>query len=183
MSANPILVKMLSEKAGRDVTTPSGADFLRNDIHTATGEPISINTIKRLVGILDYKGNHRLQLLNIIAKYLGYTSWSVLDEVLNQGISDFTTHNPFLELESLPKDQKIEIQWEPDRRLVIRHIEDRLYEVTDCRNAKLQAGDILTLYQIGVGFPFYAKDVKRDGRSLSNYTAANITGISKIKIL
>lgn len=63
-------IKLLSEKSGRDVTTPVGADYLRNDIEATTGEPLSLNTVKRLTGLLPYDSEPRQSTLDILAGYI-----------------------------------------------------------------------------------------------------------------
>ena len=180
MKGNPILISMLSEKAGLDVSTPTGAEWLRNDIEKVTGETLSINTIKRITGVLEYEGSHRTMLLDIIARYLGYSSWSLLETVLQEKISFFGAENETLTLEKLPPGQVIEIRWDPDRIILLRHTKNKIFTVIESRNSKLQAGDILKLSQIAPGFPFYASDVTRNGHSLGTYTAATINGVSSI---
>ena len=183
MVANPKLIEMLSRKAGRDVTTASGAEFLCRDIESQTGERIGINTVKRLIGIIDYTGTHREIILDILAHYLDFSSWKLLEATLNDKISGFSKEGTLLDLENLPESQEIEVYWEPGRKVTLRHAKGREYAVTESINSKLQKGDLLKLSQIAPGFPFYASDVTRDGESLGNYTAAGIDGIKKLIVL
>ena len=180
MSRNPILISMLSEKAGLNVSTPAGAEWLRNDIEKVTGEILGINTIKRITGVIEYEGSHRTMLLDIIARYLGYPSWSLLDQVIQKKISFFSDQNDAISLEKLPPDQLVEICWDPDRSVLLRHNKDKIFTVIESSNSKLKEGDILTLSQIAPGFPLYASDVIRNGDSLGTYTAASINGVSSI---
>lgn len=174
---------MLEEKAGCDITTAYGATVLRNDIESLTGENLSANTIKRLVGNLPYNSNPRETTLEILAKYLGYDSWQFLNDYLNQKISQFNSGNVFYELEKLPANQRIELEWEPNRKILIRHISGYEYKVISSENSKLLEGDILTLSQIAVGFPFMVRKVIRDGKALGSYTASTELGLKKIMIL
>lgn len=173
---------MLCEKAGVDVSTPAGSEWLRNDIEKVTGESLSINTIKRITGALEYEGSHRTMLLDIIARYLGYSSWSLLDQVLQEKTSFFSEENDALTLEKLPQGQLVEIRWDPDRRVLLRHKGDKIFTVIESSNSKLQEGDNLTLSQLAPGFPLYASDVTRDGISLGTYTAASINGVNSISL-
>ena len=183
MTKNPVLIGMLGRKAGCDVTSPMGAEFLRNDIESITGEHVGLNTIKRIVGILDYEGAHRPVIMNIIAKYLGYDSWSMLESVLKDKISGFSDDSSIVEIASLADGQLIELEWNPDRKVVLRHDHGKSLTVMSSRNSKLLAGDILTLSQIAPGFPLYASEVVRDNISLGNYTAAAEEGIKSITLL
>ena len=182
MKLNQVLIDMLSEKAGKDVKLSYGADYLRNDIEVVTGESLSLNTVKRLVGLLPYDSTPRLVTLNIISRYLGYSSWQILQENLTGKISDFNVENFFIDLINQPLDSCIKIRWQPDRCIEIRHLGDGKYIVMDSLNSKLHQDDILALSQIAEGFPFMVKSVERDGESLGNYIAAKKTGIDSIEI-
>ena len=183
MKLNKILIKMLAEKTGRDVTTVTGADYLRNDIESSTGENLSLNTVKRLTGVLPYDSSPRESTLEIIARYLGYTTWQLLVNDLNNKVSDFNVGHGFIELERFPFGKEISIEWQPRRRIMIRHLGNGKYSVVKAENSKLLSGDILSLSQIRVGFPFIVKEVTRNGVSLGNYTAALSEGISSIEII
>lgn len=183
MEVNPKLIEMLTQRAGRDVTTPRGAEFLCYDIESATGERIGVNTVKRIVGIIDFQGSHREMILDIIARYLDFPSWSLLEATLNDKTSGFSKKNGLLNLENMPYGQKIVVCWDPGRKITLRHGEGRNFTVIESVNSKLKAGDELQLSQIAPGFPFYASNVKRDEESLGHYTAATVSGIKKIEVL
>lgn len=180
---NPILNDMLSRKTGCDVTTSAGAEILCRNIESVTGERLGLNTVKRIVGILDYEGNHRKMIMDIIARYLDFASWELLKAKINNDISGFSLHSTILDLEALPVNQKIMIKWDPDRQVVLIHKNGRIFEVEDSLNSKLEKGDMLRLSQIAPGFPFYASEVIRNNVSLGNYSAAMVAGIKSISII
>lgn len=181
MKLNGIVIKMLSEKAKIDVTTKAGAEFLRNDIESVTGEALSLNTIKRLTGILAYNSDPREITLDIIALYLGYKDYKFLLTAITNKISDFNTSSNFIDLNSQPVGKEIIIKWEPDRVIKIRHIGEGVYRVEESQNSKLFMGDLLTLSQISEGFPFMVKEVVRGGKMLGSYTAAQTEGVLSIE--
>lgn len=182
MKLNQNVIDLLSEKAGRDVTTAHGAEFLRNDIESVTGESLSRNTVKRLVGNLPYESIPRIVTLNIISKYLGFSSWQLLQEYLTDRISDFDIKDGFIDLTTQPSDKIIRIRWQPDRSISIKHLGQGKYVVMESLNSKLRSQDILHLSQIAVGFPFMVKMVERKGENLGNYIAAKKTGIDSFEI-
>lgn len=182
MKLDKVIIKMLSDRARVDVTSPSGADFLRHDIHAKTGEPLSLNTVKRLLGILPYDSDPRLSTLDIIAIYLGYENWNILQSTVENKISGFNVNTRFINAEDLPDDCKVIIEWRPGRVILIQHKGEGKYIVLESHNSKLLKGDILTLSQIAVGFPFMVKEVERGGVSLGNYMAAAVDGISSFRI-
>lgn len=75
MSLPHKIIQLLSEKAGYDVTTPTGAYYLSLDIETKTKVLLARNTVGRLTGVI--RSNHvpRIRTLNAIADFLGYTNW------------------------------------------------------------------------------------------------------------
>lgn len=182
MKLNTVVLDMLSEKAGTNVTTKAGAEYLRNDIEARTGEALSINTIKRLTGNLPYDSEPREVTLDIIAQYLGYRNFAQLQNLVQDKISNFNTLPGFIDLKSQPVNREIIIKWEPGRVIKIRHLGEGNYIVEESLNSKLLRGDELILSQIAEGFPFMVKEVVRDEKSLGNYTAAQIEGVSSIEV-
>lgn len=180
---NPALIEMLNRKAGYDVSNSSGAERLRLDIYNATGERIGLNTLKRLLGILDYEGSHRGMIMDIVARYLNYPSWNVLEATLNDRISSFNNSKNILISEELAVNQKLEIQWDPDRKIIIEHTSGKNFKVLESRNSKLQTGDLLVISQIATGYPLYISEVIRDDSTLGNYTAAINNGIRSVRLL
>ncbi len=77
----------------------------------------------------------------------------------------------------------VEICWKPDRRLLIRHDGNGQYEVVKSENSKLLPGDLLSLSQLAVGFPFIADKVFRNEKPLGCYRAADGAGITRFNIL
>lgn len=181
MKLNQTVIDLLSEKSGKDVTTSYGADYLRNDIEAVTGESLSLNTVKRLVGHLPYDSTPRVVTLDIIARYLGYGSWQLLQESLTGRISDFNIEEGFIDLQAQPPGRIIRIGWQPDRSISIRHLGEGRYVVTESVNSKLNCDDVLYLSQIAEGFPFMVKRVERGGKNLGNYIAAKKHGIGSIE--
>ena len=183
MRLNKRILSLLSDKAGVDVSTPSGAAFLRNDIESVLAERLSLNTIKRLVGLLPYDSSPRDSTMDVLAQYLDYPSWKILNQTLKDKISDFNSSSLFIELSDLYINKEIIIRWSPNRHIKIRHLGEGRYLVVESQNSKLLERDELVLSQIALGFPFMAKDVKRNGLSLGTYTAALLEGIEDIEFV
>lgn len=176
------VINLLTAKIGTDVKTPRGASMLRNAIETEVGEHLALNTVKRLLGILPYDYSPRTDTLAIIAKYLGFGSWQLLQDYVNDKISQFGDTDPFLELGKLPADALIEVTWEPDRIILLRHIQNDKFLVEKAENSKLQQGDILSLSSLSIGFPFMAKSVVRNRENLGSYTAAKELGVKELRL-
>lgn len=180
MALHPKIIKMLGDKASADLTTPYGATVLHHDIETATGEHIALNTVKRLTGILDGKTGHTVTILDIIARYLGFSSYKLLETHIADNTSDFNINDGFLDTSMLPHGAVLELEWEPDRFLKIIHEEIDNFTIEESRNSKLQKGDQIRIPHLKTGFPLYAASVVRNGKHLGTYQAAAIKGLTRL---
>ena len=183
MKLNSLQLQKLSEKIGEDVTTPAGASVLCLDIKSKMKEDLGLNTVKRLVGVLPSDSEPRKTTLNIIANYLGYPSWDLLQEDTAIEGSDFGKKDIFIEMSGLDKGAEVEVCWKPDRRILIRHEGNGKYAVVTSENSKLRPGDLLFLSQLAMGFPFIADKVFRADKSLGCYRAADGAGITRFDII
>lgn len=179
---SPVL-EMLKKEAGYDITTSYGSAMLQKDIETKTGQRLGLNTVKRLVGLIDYNSEPRQDTLLIIAGFLGFKTWESLISYINDNISGFDLNNPIVDLELLPPGKKVGIEWDPDRKIQLLHIKYGEYEVLESFNSKLRKGDLLYMSQISEGFPLVVKKVMRDGINIGNYKAGLDTGIKTIEII
>lgn len=180
MKNREILTRLLAEKAGYDITTTHGAANLQKDLEIATGEKLSVNTLKRIVGILPYDGELRESTVDILADYLGYKSAKELNAIIEKGSSDFSLPDNYIDATKQREGMVFRIEWAPDRKINIRHKGEGEYTVMESVNSKLRAGDLLKLEYISEGLPFIVKEVIRDGVSLGPYTAASETGVKNV---
>ena len=169
-------------RLGESVRTAAGCELLRNDIEARTGERLSINTIKRIVGVIQYEGKQRLTTLNILGKYMGYTCWDEFIEFIN-GPSGFVNFMNEVHTRLATVGQEVKLQWFPDRTVVIKKQEGPYWKVIESANSKLQVGDVLLMSKARVGWPLNVRDVKRRGVSLGPYRAAEKFGLSTVKRL
>lgn len=179
---SPYILNMLSQRAGVEVQSAAGASVLRNDIEASTKKYVALNTVKRLLGIIDYRFVPRLSTLDIFAEYLGFDSWNLLQAYADERISVFGAENPFIELANVSENTIIEIEWLPDRKISIRRISGGHFIVETAENSKLNKGDILCLTQIAPGFPLIVKSVERNSRNLGPYYAAHERGIKSVTL-
>ena len=176
------LRRLLEEKAGYDPGTPHGAEKLQKDIATATGESLSVNTLKRLTGVLPYEGEPRASTLEILARFVGLQSAKALETVLKGTSSDFNLPDNFIDVKRLPTGQMLILEWSPGRRVVLRHLEGEEYLVEEAENSKLRTGDKIKLGYVAEGYPLIAADVVRNGKSLGEYSAARDEGITRVSL-
>ena len=173
---------MLSRRAGYDVATPHGAEQLQKEMEALTGDRLSVNTLKRLVGILPYEGDQRASTLDIVAKYLGFRDAKELQAFVDGKVSDFTMPPNYIDLPALNPDVTVVMEWAPGRRITMRRLSDGRYILTEAINSKLREGDILDIGVAAEGLPLMAREVMRNGVSLGPYIAAREGGVTKVEI-
>lgn len=179
-----VLIDFLSKRCGRDVATPAGSEWLCRDIEVVTGERVSVNTIKRITGVLGESGLHaRRSTLDILARYLGCDDWNKFRISLDGSSSDFSTPLGMVEMDKLDVGTSLRLCWDPEREIIIRHLGGGEYVVDKATNSKLKDGDYVRLTQIMVGYPLFVKDVMRGEKSLGCYTAAPEFGLTEITML
>ena len=177
---SPLVISLLNKKTGKDVTTPSGASYLRDEIVRTTKTYVALNTVKRLLGILPYKFTPRSDTLDLFAQYLGFENWMFLQDYINNNISDFNVVGTYIDFMDLTLGSTMEISWLPDRQIKILNMGDNKFKVLSSQNSKLKEEDILTISHVAIGCPFVVKKVIRDGKDLGYYIAAKERGVKEI---
>lgn len=182
MPISPLIIMLLSKQANCDVTTPHGANILRNDIEARIGEKLSINTIKRLVGVIKSDGIPRQSTRDILAGYLGFNSWKELDLAISLPQSSaFYKQKPYIDAREEPSDSFLNILWEPKHGVKIKSLGDGKYLVAESLNSKLQKGDILFLTYLAKNYPMVVSEVIRGEENLGCYIAGIERGIISIR--
>lgn len=173
------LIKLLEEKFGNSINSSSDCERLALDIESETGERLGFTTIKRLLGFTSEQAVARQSTLKIFARYLGYNSYRELEDTINNiGDSDFNNNAESVISSHLPAEAEINISYDPNRQLSLRHIDGDEFIVIKSIKGSLQKGDIIFVDSFTSGLPMIAKDVIRNGQSLGRYVAGAKFGIN-----
>lgn len=175
------LIQMLERRSGHGITSASDCEWLALDFRSRAGETIGVNTLKRLLGFLDYDGKaFRTSTLDIVARYLGLKNWAEAEEAMKNNASDFGYNPDALNAEDLCPDDTVTITYKPDRKVTFKYLGGERFVVTGSINSKLQNGDVAIIRQFVLGYPLLVADVIRNNASLGEYTAAKIGGLTSI---
>lgn len=168
---------------GKPIRYPSDCEEISRDISAKTGNPISVNTMKRLLGFISEEREPRLYTLDLIAKYLGFNNWDVyLMSIKESGNSEFGKIEE-INVADLQANDKIEFHYSPDRMVVARFLGEGMFEVIKAENSKLVVGDQFEAKQFFINYPLYVNDVIRNGHHLGSFTAGKVSGITMLKKL
>lgn len=169
--------ELLKCKCGFELRQPSDIEQLTLDIEKVTNEHIGVNTMKRLLGLISDERTPRTTTLDVIARYLGYDNWEVLQELDARSNSAFGETDPCIVTEELPQGQIVHITYQPDRQLTLQSMGGQHLLVAESINSKLHVGDIITVSHIVDGYPLLVTDVEREGQHLGAFTAGKARGI------
>jgi len=174
---------LIEQRFGREIRYPADVEALHYDVLASTGENISVNTLKRLLGMVTDVKQARPFTLDTIAHYVGHESWEAMSrfarEIGNSGFEDVDS----VDIASLKGGDVIELTYPPNRMVRMCHRQGDECVVIESVNSKLCKGDVVDVSHLVLGYTLYAKNVTRNGNSMGCFTAGKIGGISSIRII
>ena len=172
----------VEKRLGFGLRTPADFSQAVAEIAAKTGRPISATTLMRIWGYVRDGGESYspgLYSLSTLAIFLGYldfgrfaTDGPAYDDVQSEGYA-----GKCVAAESMPSGTSVVIEWEPDRRCVLKHLEGFRFEVVQAVNSRIQVGDIVECASFTQDAPLYCNNVWRGGKPLMTYMAGSRTGI------
>lgn len=176
------LKRLIEVRLGQRPAVPTDFSRLALSIYKVTGNKLSVSTIKRLWGYVTVHSSPSISTLDILSRYVGYTSWNkFLESGTSSDISYFTS-NETLDAAKLPVGSLIRIAWDPDRECLLKLTGAKRFEVIEATNAKLQVGDRFTAHIFSRGEPLFCSEITRDSKALPLYVAARSHGLTKVEV-
>lgn len=173
---------LIQTRFGLPIERPSQFEALAGDIFQHTGDMLGVNTLKRLFGLLPEVRTSQTT-LNIIARYLGWDNWTMLQAAMDGSNSDFGTNERICLADRIEPQTRIVVTYSPNRTVELQKQADGRFRVTQCQGGKLQTGDLLEIDCLAYGYPFVVKEVWRNGVSLGSYVGGKEGGILHFALL
>jgi hypothetical protein len=174
--------QIICEKIGLAMDRNAHFVSLSDDIFRITKERLSVNTLKRLFGqIKDVETSKST--LSIIAHYLGYPSWEVLNKGLKSNNSQFSNSTKSIHPKKMKVGTSFSLTYYPNRTLILEVINGNYCKVLSVSGGKLEQTDLLDISSITLGVPFVVEDVVRDGQSAGRFVGGIEGGVIDIHIL
>lgn len=145
------LKKDLESKCGISVRTPADFNYLSGLVTGKTGDILSPTTLKRLWGYINGSDTIRHSTLNILAKYLDFKHW---EDYLEHQIND-NQSLIYLRTYDLKKGESLQLRWEPNRMIKVKHLNKYSFEVEEQENTVLQKGDVFSCCFFVLHEPLY----------------------------
>lgn len=174
------IIGSVSIKFGKPIRYPKDCEALAAVISDECGENVSSSTIKRLFGFVKNVEQPRLYTLDIIAKYIGHSSWAELtgnSETQNSGFFSIQQ----IESKQLKIGDQIEVGYSPERVVTFEFIGKNNYSILTSEKSKLKTGDFVKIDHFTIGFPLILSELKRDGKILGQYIAGKQKGLDYVK--
>lgn len=161
------LKAMTVKKLGHGLLTPTDFNKLNIAISQSTGETISLSTLKRLWGYVDYPHEPSTAVLSILARFNGFSDWNNFrmagtEEAGADDDSEFLAED-HLSASDIAEGQKLRIEWGADKGCTLEKMAGGRFRVISSSNIKLLPGDTAIFTHFCVGQPFYAARIERYG--------------------
>lgn len=175
-----LLCERVAERFGYSpVTTEDFAD-LSDSIMQVTKERLSVSTLKRVFGRVNFSQAHRRTTLTIMCRYIGFSGWTELSDVLRNSMnceSDFKPINA-ISLDNIEPGSELKIKWLPDRHIIVRNLGDKQFEVLEACNTKLNTGDIIEIALLAPNEPMFISKIIRNDKYFTGYLAGQLHGVT-----
>ncbi len=175
----------VESRFGKSLETPYDFAALKESIWGATGDLISLSTIKRLWGYVGGVSEARPSTLDVLSKYVGKRDFN--DFLGSVDLSKYEDSayfsGPMVRSEDLSVGDRLVLEWNPDRRVEIVYEDGNVFEVSDPGTSKLAAGDHFRTRAIIQGEPLYLTEIIRNGRQTQAYVAGQRGGLKRVEVL
>ena len=186
MSINPqhitLLRQLVEKSADHPVVTSNDFIFLSGEIRGRLNENLSVSTLKRLWGYVDGYASVRPSTLNILSRFVGFPDWEtfVSDYCEVDGVqSSHRVVSESLFAKDLNVGERVEIQWNPNRRCMLIYMGDNLFEVSESVNAKLKTGARFLCQRFTLNQPLFVDVLDNEGQT-ELFVMGNKGGLTKV---
>lgn len=179
------LLTLVEQKFGRTLSTTTDFEALSATIETETGDILSTSTLKRLYGYVSLRCKPRISTLDILSRYIGKLSFaefhkSIKDELFSS--SKFFSAKTIY-ASNLHIGDRVRIGWAPNRIVILEHIGEGLFKVTESDNSKLQPGDIFHQNCFMLNVPLVISHIQRGDEGATPFIAGIGNGLNLVELV
>ncbi len=185
---NDIALKNLINITNRNIgfipSSPTDFNNLSRLIEEKTNLKISLSSIKRLWGYVDYNNFPSSTTLNTLSRFNGYENWKTFlskQEIHDAECSEYLTEE-MVNTDTLQPGDILTICWENDKFCVLEYLSEQRFRTIEAENIKIKPEDNFRLQTLCIGLPFTATDIIRGTEKIPGYIGAKKNGIRSIRI-
>lgn len=169
---------------GHVIVSPADFNELCLRIKRTSGREISVSTLKRIWGYVEYPHTPTNDTLSTLSAYVGYKDWQDFRNTDEKTVSSDFIGKDIIKSSDFKVGGRLQLGWKPDRRCIIEHLGNCVFKVIEAENSKLSAGDEFSCGVIAKGEPLICRDIRRGGELIAEgYVAGKTDGIISLKIL
>lgn len=196
VSRNNKFLEQLREKirkesglCGKDLH-PRDFIFLERSIaDKLEGARVTEKTLKRFFGYdkTEDGSNIRLYTLDVLSRYVGFAGWNDFLDYLQE--QEIDTSGDFVGMvvnaDTMSVGDRLQIEWAPDRRSVLKYCGNRQFEIVETENSKWQVGDTFFCKSFILGRPLYVDRLADCNGQLKSemYSVGEKGGLSSLSVL
>lgn len=178
------IIEQIKKKSGLEFS--NAKDFEVFSTMFPANERLGVNTLKRLMGYAKTPIAPRKTTLDILAHYLGFSSWETLTGI--QPVESDWIEKAFF-ADEIREGSIVEASWLPDRHIALRCIGENCFRVTESLNGKLQVNDEVVIHSFRLEYPLQVFQVIRNGEIVRDaagnelgYVAGRQNGLTELCI-
>ena len=177
------LRKELERSLGKKLKTPADFEFCVGAIWERLHQNISPTTLKRMWGYIEGADTTRLSTLNLLSHYLGYSDWDGFRRHLEENSESQSNEmiNPTLLSSSLHNGERVEIQWQPNRRCVLEYLGENSFVVIESEHSKLQKGNTFECLSFYLHHPLYIDTLVQGDNAPVSFVVGKRDGLTVVK--
>ena len=165
---------------GHELTEARDFEQLSNLLLSHTRERLSPTTLKRFWGYLkNEEVQTRPHTLDVLARFVGYKNYEDFCAKAEQSdeVQSGIKAEEKITTESMRRGQRLVITWRPDRRIVVKHKGNSLFEIVEAEKTKLCVGDTFRCHLMIQHEPLYLDEVVHQGQPAMVYVAGQKDGV------
>lgn len=179
------LLLLVEKEYGKALRTTTDFDEFSFYLQKKEFGLISTSTLKRLWGYVNDIHKPRVQTLDLLSRYIGFSFFSVFCDYLKSSSaynSSFFSAQQIMAKELTPGTE-LEIGWSPNRYLRLLYKGNTLFEVEEAKQSKLQKGDCFETATFLKGQPLFLPYVLRNGERTSPFIAGRNGGLTLLNCI
>lgn len=186
ISQELLQLKVLLEKSiGRKLNTTTDYQYLEGVVWGRTNKMLSLSTLKRVWGYVEGYCSIRRSTLDILAKTVGYTSFEVfVNDYCNseEAVSSKRLLTTVFSEQDVPVEGRVEITWNPMRRVLLKHLGKCKFVVEESENSKLSVGDTFSCLAFCLNQPLYLSEYVHKGSAPGYFVVGNKGGLTSVRV-
>ncbi|MDE6085623.1 MAG: hypothetical protein K2G40_04395, partial [Muribaculaceae bacterium] len=143
------LINLTNINIGFTPRTPTDFNILNLLIKKKTDSEISVSSLKRIWGYVNYNCFPSPNTLNLLSRFNGYCDWNTFLRdhhiITENDVSEYLS-NSLVYADTLKEGDTLIIEWYKEKVCTIVYLGEHRFEVTEARNIKLEKGDRFTLH-------------------------------------